>query len=68
MSDTTQNPNDSIIKMHADAAAEWLSFKAEFIAAMKTVKAAREGLKHSANIAKAQGLSNGLNSVFENWS
>jgi hypothetical protein len=46
---------------------EWKEFKAAFVAAFAQVKAARSRLAHTSNIAKAQGLANGINHVWGEW-
>lgn len=49
------------------AAEEWEAFKANCLAAFKPLKQAREGLKHSVNIAKAQGFANSINQAWKEW-
>ena len=55
------------VKPDETAAHEWATFRAACLAAFATVKEARGRLKFSANIAKAQGLANGMNATWGEW-
>jgi phosphopantetheinyl transferase (holo-ACP synthase) len=46
---------------------EWADFKTSCIAAFQAIKAKREKLMHSKNIAKATGLANGFNATWKEW-
>lgn len=56
-----------VVTIQLNSTEEWASFKQTFLAAMATVKEARAGLVHSANIAKAQGLASGINATYKEW-
>jgi hypothetical protein len=58
---------ESIAPQEETADQEWAAFKAQCLAAFKPLKEAREGLKHSANIAKAQGFANAINQAWKEW-
>lgn len=56
-----------VLTAEPSAAEEWAGFKAACIAAFGPIKIAREGLKHSSNIAKAQGFANAMNAGWKEW-
>jgi len=47
---------------------EWNAFKASCLAAFGPIKIARDALKHSKNITKAQSFANAINSAWRDWS
>jgi hypothetical protein len=47
---------------------EWVRFRGECISQFAPLKSAREALKHSQNIAKAQGFASAMNRAWEEWS
>lgn len=67
MAPAQNSPTASEPSPGASAADEWKDFKATCLAAFAPLKAAREGLKHTANIAKAQGFANSINQAWKEW-